>query len=377
MPSTPPPFFVQQSLQRFSATILAILVVLSLAHAQNGKLSPEKRERIEGAVTKAMTGSAPGVAVAIVEGGEYEWSKGFGMANLENEVPVTSQTLFRLASVSKPITSIAAMQLSERGKLDMEAPIQKYCPAFPQKPSTITIRELLGHRGGIRHYRSDNDDEVNNTKHFEDPISGGIQFFASDPLIALPGTQFHYSTQGFTLVGCAIEGASGEKYVKFVTTNVFQPAGMSHTQWDDRFAIIPHRTSFYSKGKGGVIQNADFLDSSYKIPGGGWLSSADDMARFEVAILHDQLMKPSTKDAMWTPQKPPADQGSKHRDYALGWGIGEVDGLKSVGHGGGQQGTSTFIMMIPERGKGVVVLMNMDGADASDLASEIMKILLS
>ena len=94
-------------------------------------------------------------------------------------------------------------------------------------------------------------------------------------------------------------------------------------------------------------------------------------------MLHDQLIKPGTRDEMWMPQKPPADAKDGHRDYALGWGIGEVEGLKSVGHGGGQQGTSTFIMMIPERGKGVVVLMNMNGADASALATEIMKILLS
>ena len=360
--------------------VIAVLMIgiasLATAHAQNRKLSKEKQAGIEQVVTKAMADSrAPGIAVAVVEGGQYEWSKGFGMADLENSVPVTPLTLFRLASVSKPITATAAMQLWERGKLDLDAPVQKYCPAFPQKPWPITTRELLGHRGGIRHYRSDNDDEVNNTRHFNDPIAGGLQFFANDPRVAEPGTKFNYSTQGFTLVGCAIEGASGEKYVEFVKENVFVPAGMSSTQWDDRFAIIPHRTSFYSKTKAGVVQNADFLDSSYKIPGGGWLSSVDDMARFEVAILHDRLLKRATRDLMWTAPQPPA--GGKNGDYALGWGVGEFERLKVVAHDGGQQGTSTLILMAPERGEGVVVLMNLDNADAGALGDAILKILLA
>ena len=149
---------------------------------------------------------------------------------------------------------------------------------------------------------------------------GGIQFFANDPLIAKPGTQFNDSTQGFTLVGCAIEGASGEKYVDYVQAHIFTPAGMTATRWDDRFGIVSHRTRFYSKSKAGVVQNSEFLDSSYKIPGGGWLSSADDMARFEVDMLADRFVKRSTRDIMWTSQhaSSPEVVEEKHRGYALG-----------------------------------------------------------
>src|SRR5262249_3659614 len=159
--------------------VTAVLSLLAMAQAQNGNLSTDKRTRIESAVTKAMNANAPGVVVAVVEGGEYEWSKGFGKADLENDGPVNPQTLFRLASVSKPSTAGAAMQLSRRGKLDLDAPIQKYGPAFPEKSKPIPTRELLGHRAGIRHYRSDNDEEISNTKHFDDPIAGGLQFFAN------------------------------------------------------------------------------------------------------------------------------------------------------------------------------------------------------
>jgi serine beta-lactamase-like protein LACTB, mitochondrial len=360
---------------------LVLLLCCVAACADDAKLAPAKRTAMENAVAKFMAASqAPGVAVAVVMNGEEVWSEGFGMADLENNVPATPQTLFRLASISKPITATAAMQLWEQGKLDIEAPIQKYCPAFPQKESPIGTRQLMAHLGGIRHYKTDpaQDLETNNTKHFDDPIAGGMQFFANEPLLHKPGTKFQYSTQGFTLVGCAVEGASGKKYVDYVHDNIFLPAGMKSTVWDDRFAIVPHRTRFYSKSKSGTIQNSEFLDSSYKIPGGGWLSSADDMARFEIAILGDKLVKRSTREVMWTPQKGTvpdvAEEG--HNGYALGWGTGDSLGVPDVGHGGGQQGTSTFIMLAPQQRVGIVVLINLDGADSSGLATDLMKILL-
>jgi serine beta-lactamase-like protein LACTB len=346
------------------------------AHSSAAQLAAEKRERIEQAVVKFMAATkSPGISVAVVEGGQEVWSAGFGMADLEGFVPATAQTLYRLASVSKQVTAVAAMQLSEQGKLDLDAPVRKYCPAFPVKEAPITTRLLLGHLAGVRHYKSDSNDdpEVGNVKHFNDPIAGGLQFFANDPLVAKPGTKFNYTTHGYTVVGCAIEGASGEKYVDYVREKVLAPAGMTHSVVDDRYAIIPYRTRFYHKNESGTVVNAEFLDSSYKIPGGGWLSSADDMARFEVAVLSDKLIARKTRDAMWTPQK--ASDGSTN-GYALGWGWGQGkdQGLNVVGHSGGQQGTDTYIMLDPERRDGVVVLVNMDGADAGALAVEMMKI---
>jgi CubicO group peptidase (beta-lactamase class C family) len=304
------------------------------------------------------------------------------MADLENSVPATSQTLYRLGSISKSITATAAIELWERGKLDLDSPVQKYCPSFPPKQWPITTRELLGHLAGIRYYHvpeipyseSQSDPEVGNTRHFENGIEAGMKFFADDPLAAQPGTHFNYSTQGYTLVGCAIEGASGEKYADYVRKNVLIPAGMLQTRTDDRFAIIPLRTRFYSKDKSGAVMNAEFLDSSYKIPGGGWLSSAPDMARFEVAILTDRLIRRATRDFMWTPQMP--SDGLGRMVYGLGWQAGTTAGVGDVGHGGSQQGASTMILIAPDARAGVVVLINSDAAGASELASQLLKIVL-
>ena len=282
----------------FTLVLLALLWTSS-SLAQQPQLSEVKRTQIEAAVTKYMaTTHVPGLSVAVVENGEYEWAAGFGLADAENNAPASEHTLFRLASISMSLTATAAMQLVERKQLDLDAPVQKYCPAFPQKQSPITTRLVMGHLAGVRHYKSGSQDdlEVGNTKHFDDPIQAGLDFFKNDPLVSDPGKQFHYSTQGYTLVGCVVEGASQAKYVDFVRKNVFVPAGMDNTQVDNRFAIIPYRTRFYRKTESGTVQNTDFLDSSYKIPGGGWLSYAEDMAKFEVAILNDKLIKRSTRD---------------------------------------------------------------------------------
>lgn len=360
------------------AMFILLLFFLAVSGvAQSVQIAPEKRAKLETAISHFMAANGiPGVSVAIVENGVAEWSAGFGTADLENFIPASSRTLYRLASISKPITATAAMLLWEQGKLDLDAPVQHYCPAFPKKDNPITTRQLLGHLGGIRHYKSDSQDdpEIGNTRHFPNPIQGGIDFFKNDPLVSKPGSEFHYSTQGFTLVGCAIEGASGVNYVQYVRQNVLTPAGMTHTVVDDRFAIIPFRTRFYSKDTSGAIANADFLDSSYKIPGGGWLSSADDMAQFEVAMLNDRIVARTTRELMWTPLKP---TDGKEDSYGLGWGTGKSSGLFDVGHSGGQQGTSTYFMIVPERRAGVVVLINLEDGKASDLAKELIEIVLA
>jgi serine beta-lactamase-like protein LACTB len=366
VPNTPPPFFLAVS----------IVLVLSVhLGAQDKTFSPAKRAQIEKAVSAFMTAnSVPGVSVAIVQNGLPAWSAGFGMSDLEDSAPATSSTLYRLGSISKSITAVAILQLYERGNLDLDVPVQKYCPAFPQKDSSITSRQLLAHLSGIRHYNQDAKGDVpdDSARHFA-TMEESLQLFASDPLLSRPGAQFHYSTYGYTLLGCVLEGASSQKYTDFVRENVFRPANMDHTQVDDFFAIVPHRTRWYHKDKSGAVHNAGVLDSSYKIPGGGLISSADDMANFEIAMLADKLVKRSTRDLMWTVAQP---TDGKPSHYALGWFIADKFGIDTAGHSGGQQGTDTDFVLAPDRNLGVVVLANMDSVNTSALGESILKIIL-
>jgi len=169
--------------------------------AQSKSLSADKRAAVEKAASSFMaTNSVPGISVAVVQDGALVWSQGFGMADLENFVPATSLTLFRLGSISKPITATAILQLSERGKLDLDVEVQKYCPVFPKKEWPITTRELLGHLGGIRHYHPDGKGDIpeDSAKHFRS-MEESLEIFAGDALVAKPGTKFHYSTYGYTI----------------------------------------------------------------------------------------------------------------------------------------------------------------------------------
>jgi serine beta-lactamase-like protein LACTB, mitochondrial len=359
-------------------TLLCVLLFFApiLASAQQKALSDDKRAAINKASSDFLAAtSAPGIATAVVLDGQLIWSSGFGLADLENNVPATPATLFRLGSISKPITAAAAMQLAERGKLDLDAPVQKYCPAFPEKQAPITTRQLLGHLGGIRHYNPDGKGDIpeDSARHFA-TMQESLTLFASDPLVAPPGTKFNYSTYGYTVIGCVIEGASAQKFTDYVRENVFRPAAMDHTQADDSFAVIPHRSRWYHKDANAAVQNAGVLDSSYKIPGGGFIASADDMARFAIAMLGDRLLNRKSRDAMWTAQKT-AD--GKFTAYGLGWGIGQQKHhLALIGHTGSQQGASTCLTLAPERQAAVVVLSNMDGVDTYKLADEILTIVL-
>jgi serine beta-lactamase-like protein LACTB, mitochondrial len=309
----------------------------------------------------------PAMTVAVASDGQLVYSKGFGSADLENAVPADADTLIRTGSIAKSITAAAAMTLVEAGKLDLDAPVQKYCPAFPKKNWTITTRQLLTHSSGIRHYK---EGEVDSTRHY-DSMSAGFAIFAADPLLFEPGTKFNYSTYGYTVVGCVIEGASGEKYFDYLRQHVLVPAGMTHTFVDDVFAIVPHRARGYNVEQG-KVQNAGLMDSSYKIPGGGLVSTAADLVRFDSALMDGNLLKPETLAAMWTPTGLPTYKDGKPSKYGMGFSVTIFDGQKRISHSGGQQGTSTYMAFFPAKRLAVAAMANDWDAEPGDLVGAIL-----
>jgi CubicO group peptidase (beta-lactamase class C family) len=313
-------------------------------------------------VTDAMREQRiPAITVAIVSGDRLVYSKAFGNADLENSVPATIGTLIRTASVAKPITAVAAMTLVESGKLDLDAPVQKYCAPFPPKQWPVTTRELLSHTSGIRHY---NPGEAENTRHFK-WTADGFTLFAADPLLFPPGTGFQYSTYGYSVVGCAIEGASGMRFQDYVSEHVLRPAGMTHTFVDDVFEVVPHRARGYQK-LDGEVKNATLMDSSYKIPGGGYVSTAEDLVRFGQALLDGKLLKSVTLTLLWT-----ATQVSGREAYGLGFSLPE-DG-KFVMHTGGQAGTTTRLFIIPQAHFVLALMANMENVPLTDVARALVQ----
>src|ERR1051325_3899043 len=185
--------------------------------------SAEKIRAIEQVITTEMSrNTIPGLTVAIGSATGMRWSNGYGMADLENLVPATALTEIRLGSISKPITATAVMQLVEKDQIQLDAPIQKYVPTFPQKQWPLTVRQLLGHLGGVRHYQGT---EIESTRHYSDRITP-LKIFKDDPLLFEPGTKYSYTTYGFNLLGAAVENVTRTPFVDYLRANIFQPAGM-------------------------------------------------------------------------------------------------------------------------------------------------------
>lgn len=340
--------------------------------AQPAALAPEKIRRIEQAVATQMSrNSIPGVSIAIAAGSQLRWAAGYGMADLENFVPVTPLTKIRLGSISKPITAIAVMQLVEQGKMDLDGEIQRYVPSFPKKQWPVTVRQLLGHLGGVRHYRGD--DEEASTRHYTDRMEP-LKIFAGDPLVIEPGTKYSYTTYGFNLLGAAVETASGEKFLDYVQVHIFQPAGMDHIRDDNTLAMIPHRARGYRLTANGDIENCGLADTSNKVPGGGFISTASDLVKFALAVNGGTLVKKETVELMFTSQH---TRDGKPTGYGLGFRSDQLEGRKRAAHAGGQQGISTLLVLYPGEGVAVAIMVNLEGARGlAELTDEVSKIVL-
>ena len=352
------------------AFLICLLASLSIPVLLGQGLSPQLAERVDQVISTEMARrNIPGVSVAIAVGDSPIWSRGYGLADLENFVPATERSRYRLASISKPITAVALLKLVEAGKANLDDDVRRYVPEFPQKSSTVTLRQLLGHLGGIRSYRGE---ESESTRHYVN-VRDGLEMFSADPLEHQPGSKYLYSTYGFNLAGAAAESIAGVPFRELIATTVFQPAGMLQTRDDSTYDLIPNRVAGYRRASDGSIQNCVLADTSNKVPGGGLIATAPDVVRFGRAILDGAIATPSMRKLMFTPQR--LNDG-KPSSYGMGWNITTLEGRQRVFHGGGQAGTSTFLDVLPEDGIVVAVLANLQGADPKTISEEILNVLL-
>ena len=295
----------------------------------------------------------PGLSLAVAESGEVRHEAGFGFADVENEVPARPETVYRLASVSKPITAAAVLRLAEEGRLDLDAPVSRYCPDFPDKAWPVTARQLLSHQGGVRHYRPD---EQPITRRFTS-LAEGLALFRDDPLVHEPGTKVLYSTYGYTLLGCAAAGAAGRPFMALLQDAVFAPAGMTATRVDDVRGLIPNRAQGYVRDGEGELLNSALADMTYKVPGGGLSSTAPDVARFGTALVSGRLLSADTLTQMLTRQK---TRNGRVTGFGLGLALGSRGGRREAWHTGGQERVSTVIYLQPDSGLAVAILTNLE-----------------
>ncbi len=311
----------------------------------------------------------PGMSVAVAIDGEIVWSEGFGYADLESRAPATPNTVYRIASISKPMTGAVAARMWRAGRLDLDAPIRDYLPEFPEKKKgTITVRHLLGHQSGIRHYADDQ--EKFSTVHYGSLVDA-LSMFADSPLLFAPGERMSYTTLGYTVLGAVMEKASGMKFVDLMQKELFDPLGMRHTGPDEVSTLVPNRSGTYALDRDlGIAVNAPLTDHSYKIPGGGILSTAEDVAMFGAALTEPGFFDSETIDEMMKPMK---FNNGQETDYAMGWAldIGN-DGTVQWNHGGNQPGARSFLLVYPEENVSVAILANIDGAPINRPEAEML-----
>lgn len=316
--------------------------------------------------------SLPGFSIAVAVDGKVVWSEAFGFADLENKVAVTQHTLFRVGSISKVLTVAGLARLYENGKIDLDAPVQKYVPMFPKKDYEITIRQLAGHLSGIRQYSRN--EYINRTSY--SGVLESLKVFQDSPLLFPPGTKYSYSSYGYDLLGAAIEGAAKQNYLKFMQQQVFNPLKMNFTVADSAQKEIPNRTHFYSLNSDRQVLVAPQTDLSDRLPAGGFLSTADDLARFGAALIRSGYLKAETRTLMFTSQR---TTDGKETAVGLAWRIGtDGKGRRILHHGGDSVGARAFILIYPDNKIVVTMLSNLTFArfaeqDASKFAELFIK----
>lgn len=301
-----------------------------------------------------------------------------GFEDREQQIAVSDATLYRWASVSKPLTAVVMMQLVRDGRLDLDADVRTLVPEFPDKGKTITARLLATHQSGIPHYKNGKIIPTQRTYAEEHPFQHmilALDKFNQSPLVCEPGEKHSYTTYGYILLGAVVERAGGRPFAELVRERVCVPLGLKTLQPDYQWLTLAHRAVGYRKRKDAEATRSTDTDVSWKLPGGGFISNVHDMAAFGAALLGERLLDAQTRARMWTAQ--PARDG-KPTTYGLGWGVGKFAGRPIYAHSGGQEKTATYLLVMPEAGPnsgGIVcaVMCNTEGAALRALARDLVR----
>lgn len=327
---------------RIVALMILALVFCTFAFGQD--VRPKLDEYLS-EITKQgrFTGSA-----LVARDGKVIFSKGYGLANAEFDVPNTPQTKFRLGSVTKQFTAASILLLQERGKLNVQDPICKYFDNCPEAWKEITIHHLLSHTGGLPNFTSFPD--YTKTMMIPTPIESLIARFKDKPLDFRPGEKWSYSNSGYVTLGYIVEKVAGESYESFVQKNIFDPLKMINSGYDHHETILKNRATGYSLIKG---KKANSEPIAMEIPhgAGALYSTVEDLFLWNEALFSDKLLSAKSREQMMTPVK---------NGYGYGLGINQQLNRKMVSHGGGINGFSTFLLRFPEEKLTVVVLRNAD-----------------
>ncbi|MFP6582887.1 MAG: serine hydrolase domain-containing protein [Candidatus Hydrogenedentota bacterium] len=315
-----------------------------------------------------------GVTAAVAIDFELVWEGGVGMRDREQSIPTEVTMLHRVASITKSMTAVAIMQLVESGKIDLDASLRTYLPDYPESDrGTIRIRHLLAHTSGVRHYRGD---ENRPFDHY-DTLADALAVFQGRRIAFEPGDRYLYTTYGYTILGAVIESATGMSYGEYMKEFVWTPSGMQSTSLEMHGAQDPNQSKLYRKNDAGEIEEDDYTDLSIKYPGGGLVSTSGDLVRFAIAFESGNLVSAGSRIAMF---EIPLVSKPRRVPYALGWMVWDSETYGTYLHNdGGQSGTSTYLVILPEQKIAVAVMSNLssEGRAVRDIAFSLVDLALA
>jgi CubicO group peptidase (beta-lactamase class C family) len=316
---------------------------------------------------------SPGCSVGVSRDGAPVYEHGYGMANLDYGIPITPATVFHVASVSKQFTAMSVLLLAQRGQLSLDDEARKFIPELPDYGTRLTIRHLLTHTSGLRDaflllgLGAPRDDASDASEQAVAALvrQRGLNF--------TPGTEFSYNNGGYTMLGSIVHRVSGQTLRAFADANIFKPLGMTQTRFhDDPTEIIPNRASGYHR-VGDAFRLAPRYDPGGLVGNAGLFTTERDLLRWEQNFADARVGDPKLLAAMQTPAT--LTTGEK-APYGFGLFIGERHGLRTISHGGGDQGVSAWVVRYPDRGLAIALLCNADGIDVGSLANNIADIYL-
>lgn len=308
----------------------------------------------------------PGMAISVSQKGQLIWSEGFGYSNRKPKTKVNpNKTLFRIASISKSITALALAKLVDDKKIDLNKSVYNYLPDYPKKNYDFTVKELGGHLAGIRHYKGN---EFTLNKKMS--ITEGLNLFKDDALLFEPSTQFSYNTFGYVLLSEIMQKASETEFNTLVNESVFKPLGMTHTMLDDSKINYPNKTNFYQTKRA----LSTFVANEYKVAGGGFLSTSEDLIKFGEEIISPTTVSKKALSEMITSQEL---KSGKITGYGIGFSVEcTKNNTSKYYHTGGGVGASTVLLIYPKEELVIAVLTNRSGVDMKPFSEQLESIFI-
>jgi CubicO group peptidase (beta-lactamase class C family) len=355
----------QINMKPFIFTTLLVLVLFVNTFSAQTTADKQLAAKCDQLLSEQFKASETGGTALIAKKGQIIYKKAFGMANLELNIPMQADNVFRIGSISKQFTAVAILQLMEQGKLGLQDDITKFISDYPTHGHKITIEHLLTHTSGIQSYTGMKDFE--NISRLDKKPEELIAFFKNQPMEFAPGTKWNYNNSGYFLLGYIIEKVSGKTYPEYVEETFFKTLGMTNSYYGSDSKIIKNRASAYSKNESGFV-NAEPLSMTLPYAAGSLQSTVEDLYKWNQALHSFKLVKKESLDKAFTSY---ILADGKKTNYGYGWSMGNIQGSPTIEHGGGIPGFLTMGIYLPKEDVFVTIFSNCDCKSPDELAVKL------